>query len=116
MTDKQKKALKSLNELWYVSHNDGLAKLRDEDYYLLVDCILVEEHVSLIPYNAPKLSCLEPDGVCTNPFHDCIGCPKHFGGGSTTITTTDDQIAKPYKHFGFDIGDPKGDIGIKEKQ
>ena len=40
MTEKQKKALKILNELWYVSHNDGLAKLRDEDYYILVECIL----------------------------------------------------------------------------
>ena len=40
MNDKQKKALKVLNELWYVSHNDGLSKLRDEDYYILVECIL----------------------------------------------------------------------------
>lgn len=21
-------------------------------------------------------SCLSPDGICTNPFHDCINCPR----------------------------------------
>ena len=121
MTEKQKKALKILNELWYVSHNDRLAKLKDEDYYLLVECILDnnnKKNIVNVPFvrKEPWAQCYTPDGICTNPFHDCIGCPKHFGSGGTTITTTDDQIARPYKIFGFDMGDPKGDIGIKEEQ
>ena len=40
MTEKQKQAIRILNELWYISRNDGLAKLRDEDYYLLLECVL----------------------------------------------------------------------------
>ena len=133
MTEKQKKALKILTELWYVSHNDGLSKLRDEDYYLLVECILdndndypmdkewkdyFKKNIVNVPFvrKEPWAQCYTPDGTCNNTFHDCIGCPKHFGSGGTTITTTDDQIARPYKIFGFDMGYPKGDIGIKEEQ
>lgn len=26
-------------------------------------------------------------GECTNPFHDCINCPRQFNGNGTTITT-----------------------------
>ena len=22
--------------------------------------------------------CYAPDGICTNPCHDCINCPGHF--------------------------------------
>ena len=104
MTEKQKKALKILNELWYVSHNDGLAKLRDEDYYLLVECILGNEYptdeeredyykknIINIPFAFCKIpfpECYLPDGICTNPFRDCVNCPRIFDSGGTTITTT----------------------------
>ena len=55
MTDKQKEAIKILNELWYVSHNDGLAKLRDEDYYLLLECVLDnKKHYNLDNYPTKK--------------------------------------------------------------
>ena len=101
MTDKQKKALKILNELWYVSRNDGLANLSDENYYLLLEFVLdnnkyhndypTDKPWEDYPMNrdrTPLVQCYAPDGVCTNPFHDCIGCPRHFGGGAT-FTTTD---------------------------
>lgn len=26
-------------------------------------------------------------GPCTNPYHDCIGCPRVFSGNGTTIST-----------------------------
>ena len=35
-------------------------------------------------YNIP---CYAPNGVCANPFHDCINCPKMFGGGGYTTTS-----------------------------
>lgn len=34
-------------------------------------------------YNPP---CYAPNGVCVNPFHDCINCPKMFGGGGYTTS------------------------------
>ena len=32
--------------------------------------------------------CYEPNGTCTNPFRDCINCPKTFTTGGSFITTT----------------------------
>lgn len=32
--------------------------------------------------------CYEENGVCTNPFHDCINCPRQFGSGGTYTTNT----------------------------
>lgn len=26
-------------------------------------------------------------GPCTNPFHDCINCPRQFSGNGTTFST-----------------------------
>ena len=31
--------------------------------------------------------CFAPNGVCTNPFHDCLNCPIQFGGGGNTYTS-----------------------------
>jgi hypothetical protein len=100
MTDKQKKAIKILNELWYVSRNDGLAKLSDENYYLLLEVVLDNnkyhndyptdkpwENYTMIRDRTPLAQCYTSEGICTNPFHDCIGCPKQFGGGNYTTPT-----------------------------
>ena len=35
-------------------------------------------------YNPP---CYSPGGICTNPYFDCINCPKQFSGNGTTIST-----------------------------
>ena len=36
-------------------------------------------------YNPP---CYAPNGICTNPFHDCINCPaKNNSSGKITINT-----------------------------
>ena len=101
MTEKQKKALKILNELWYVSRNDGLAKLSDENYYLLLEVVLDNnKYHNDYPTDkqwedyfknrdrTPLAQCALPDGICTNPFHDCIGCPRQFDGGNCITTTT----------------------------
>ena len=36
----------------------------------------------------PQPPCYAPDGVCSNPFHDCINCPRHssLGGYTTSMT------------------------------
>ena len=36
----------------------------------------------------PSAQCWEPDGICTNPFHDCINCPKVYGGTGAFTTNT----------------------------
>jgi hypothetical protein len=37
------------------------------------------------------------NGLCSNPFHDCIGCPNH--GTSGVITTTSQQLPPEAIHF-----------------
>lgn len=78
MTNKQKQAVKILNGLW-----NGLMKLSEEEYFLLLECVLGEEEPKIYspttPLKMPTLQCWEPNGVCTNPFHDCINCPKSMG-------------------------------------
>ena len=32
--------------------------------------------------------CYEPGGICTNPFHDCINCPRLNTIGGTWSTNT----------------------------
>lgn len=90
MTEKQKQALNILNELWYVSRNDGLAKLSDENYYLLLECILDnKKSVDNVPFviREPWVQCYTSDGICHNPFQDCIGCPRQFGDWNYTTPT-----------------------------
>lgn len=44
----------------------------------------------LVPFNhpitQPPLDCYH-GGSCTNPFHDCINCPRQFSGNGTTISS-----------------------------
>lgn len=44
-----------------------------------------------IPYTPPALPCY--GGICTNPFHDCIGCPQHATGWNYT-SSGDTKINK----------------------
>ncbi|MBP5723600.1 MAG: hypothetical protein J6X18_08530 [Bacteroidales bacterium] len=39
-------------------------------------------------YNPP---CYAPDGVCSNPFHDCINCPKNWYTGGTMTSNAFQQ-------------------------
>lgn len=91
MTERQKEAVKILNGLW--NTNGGLMKLSEEEYFLLLECVLGgEENTKWISRtilsDVPTLQCYEPNGVCTNPYHDCINCPKIHGGVVGTFTTT----------------------------
>lgn len=43
------------------------------------------------PTSVNGTPCYAPDGICTNPFRDCINCHKRGGGGtwSTNINKND---------------------------
>lgn len=97
MTDKQKQAIKILNGLW--NANGGIMKLSEEEYFLLLEYVLGGEEPKTYSPTTPlrvniphertaSLQCYEPNGVCTNPFHDCVNCPKIHGGGAETFTST----------------------------
>ena len=40
-----------------------------------------------MPIESWHPSCYE-GGPCTNPFHDCINCPRQFSSSGTYTTTT----------------------------
>lgn len=67
--------------------SDELLKMNDLDKRISV---LEKTSTINIPIQGQTLypPCYFENGICTNPFHDCVGCPRQFGGG-TTITTTD---------------------------
>ena len=48
-----------------------------------------DSNIRIVPMNVPSWhpTCYE-GGPCTNPFHDCINCPRQFGSGGTYTTTT----------------------------
>lgn len=48
----------------------------------------VQPLIRIMPTDSPRLQCYEPGGTCTNSFRDCINCPKTFGSGCGTFTTT----------------------------
>lgn len=47
-----------------------------------------------VPYVIPIIGtpdyvpCYAPNGICTNPQHDCINCPKLSSTGGTWTTNT----------------------------
>ena len=49
-----------------------------------------ETQTSKYPFviNEEYVPCWAPNGWCSNPFHDCINCPKQSTGGSWTTNTT----------------------------
>ena len=74
--------------------------MKKEDYMKLTKERLAEllaerDSQPVIPtiIESPRLSCFE-GGACTNPFHDCVNCPRQTTGGSwtsTRITSTTDS-------------------------
>ena len=70
-------------------------KMTKEDYMhlpkeRLAEMLVARDNqptISYIPFQSTRLQCYEPGGICTNPFRDCIDCPRRFGDGNTTITT-----------------------------
>ena len=98
MTEKQKKAVKILNSLW--NANGGMMRINEEEYFILLDCVLDREEPKVYSPTTPlrvniphertaSLQCYEKDGVCTNPFKDCINCLKVWGECKTnTVTST----------------------------
>ena len=52
---------------------------------LLVERDNMQQHLLAVP----MLQCYQPGGVCTNPFHDCINCPRQ---SSVVWTNTSDKV------------------------
>ena len=42
--------------------------------------------IQVTPQNLP---CFAEGGICSNPFHDCINCPRQGSGGYWTTSTGD---------------------------
>lgn len=68
---------------------DDLMQLSKER---LVELLLEEwskkENI-LVPFHFPsfdRYDCFH-GGPCTNPYHDCVNCPRIFSGNGTTIST-----------------------------
>lgn len=40
--------------------------------------------IMVTPYTPP---CYAPDGICTNPYMDCVNCPKRGATGGIITTT-----------------------------
>ena len=38
--------------------------------------------------NIPFAQCADPNGVCMNPFRDCVNCPRPQGGAGTWVSTS----------------------------
>ena len=83
MTTDQKQAIMVLMNLYNEEHID------EEQYFLLLDFVISDtkdespsstDVVRIVPCSDPKMP-------CTNPFHDCVNCPRQFGGGIYTTTT-----------------------------
>lgn len=75
ITEIQKKAIRVLNDLL------SSGALDENNYFLLMECVNNSEHITYLPFqNVPTLKCYDPKGTCTNPFHDCINCPKQNSG------------------------------------
>lgn len=69
-----------------------------EDYMKLPKEILAEllaarEKQVPVEINKPDTFGSCPYGErCTNPFHDCIGCPGNYGTGGCSITINDSTV------------------------
>ena len=61
---------------------DELWKMNDLDKRISV----LENNKNIPPNIYGSICC---DGThCTNPFHDCVGCPNQFGSGGTYTSTS----------------------------
>ena len=94
MTQKQKDAIKILNRIREVC---SAGVLSEEDYMTILEGIVdggtQNDYISIMP-KTNSIPCFEKDGVCTNPFHDCIGCPRRFTTGGWATDTTINYTTK----------------------
>lgn len=50
-----------------------------------IDIVEKLKYTPLAPYQIP---CYAPNGICMNPYRDCINCPKLSYTGGTWTTDT----------------------------
>ncbi len=47
----------------------------------------------IIPvHSGLDLPCYHKDGICTNPHHDCINCPRTLSTGGITTNTMKETL------------------------
>ena len=46
----------------------------------------------IVPFSQPDRNDCFHGGLCTNPFHDCINCPRQFNSNGTTISTGETNL------------------------
>ena len=99
MTQKQKDAITVLNKIkeqWW-NTMEGHTNLSEEDYMAILEGIVdggtQNDYISIMP-KTNSIPCFEKDGICTNPFHDCIGCPRRFTTGGWATDTTINYTTK----------------------
>lgn len=79
---------------------DNIESNNDQDFEKLTDivdkmhrnlCVDIADKMVDRVYKQPTsvngTPCYAPDGICTNPFRDCIGCPKKGTGGTWSTNT-----------------------------
>ena len=75
---------------------DDLMKLSKERLCELLLEELAKNENAIKPFDFPSFGrddCFH-GGPCTNPFHDCVNCPRQFSGNGTTITTDGTNLNK----------------------
>ena len=48
----------------------------------------------IVPFSQPDRNDCYHGGPCTNPYHDCINCPRIFSGNGTTFSTDGTNLNK----------------------
>ena len=70
-------------------------KMTKEDYMRLpkerLAELLVEKETQRFAYMQIHPLCYEQGGTCTNPFHDCVNCPKTFNNPTKIVNTFDEK-------------------------
>jgi len=63
---------------------DDLMRVRERVMHLTI----IDDKLDKIIFPTTQFQpCYAPNGVCTNPFGDCINCPKRGTGGTWSTST-----------------------------
>lgn len=68
-----------------------IANIEDDILDDFRDIRLAQELGNPSPNVPPSLPCYAPNGICMNPYGDCINCPKRGDGGTWSTSTNLDK-------------------------
>ena len=64
-----------------------IANIEDDILDDLRDISIADKLGNPSPNVPTSLPCYAPNGICSNPFGDCINCPKRGDGGTWSTST-----------------------------